>query len=436
MEIQFIGAIDDVTGSMSLISNSKGKILIDCGMYQGERDVVKKNMTPLPFDAKEIDAIILTHAHLDHSGFIPKLVKDGFRGSIFSTRPTMKLAKIIILDSAKLLQDEKNPLYSLYEVEDAVKATSFFKIKKYFESFEVIGLKMSFIPAGHILGAASVVIKGSKTLVFSGDLGRFNDPIIEAPEFCPETDMLVIETTYGGKIRQDTIEDDLERFISTVKDNSKVGIVASFAVARGQMLITMITKYFNEHPDKRIRVVIDGPMMSEANNVYKEFSDQTKCPNLVKDALSEIEVIDQEREWDSIQKKEGPLIVISSSGMVSGGRVMRYLQNWQQDSNALLFLPGFQGKGTAGKALSSGERIIFNEKGEKIHWHGDVMTSEAFSSHADQNELIYWLKNIKKETLIYLNHGEEDSKQKFKKLLLEKGYRNVFIAGKEPVELK
>jgi metallo-beta-lactamase family protein len=214
-----------------------------------------------------------------------------------------------------------------------------------------------------------------------------------------------------------------------------VGIIASFAVARGQLLLALISQYFTEHPDQKIRVVIDSPMMVLANRVYKEFADKTRCPLLVKDVLSEVEVIDQEREWTSIQKKDGPLIILSSSGMVSGGRIWRYLENWQQDRNALLFLPGYQGKGTPGRALAEGKKVIFDADGKKIHWHGEVMTSEAFSSHADQSELMDWLKNIKKETLIYLNHGEDEAKEDFKKHLNENGYKNVFIANEEVLEL-
>lgn len=429
MEIQFLGAIDDVTGSMSLLSNSHGKILIDCGMFQGEADAVKKNICDFPFHPSEIKAIILTHAHLDHSGLIPKLIKEGFRGDIYCTRPTMKLAKLIMQDSAKILHHDDNPLSSLYSLEDAVKATSFFKIIDYLEPFEVIGLKIHLIPAGHILGAASVVIKENKTIVFSGDLGRFSDPVIKVPEFCPPTDLLVMESTYGGKIRKGVIEKDLEAFLNLVRDEAKVGIIASFAVARGQMLLTTIAKYFQEHPEKKVRVVIDSPMMYEANKIYKEFANSTVCPLLIKEALTEIEVIDEQREWLSIKEKDGPLIIISSSGMVSGGRIWRYLENWQQDSNALLFLPGYQGPGTPGRSLAEGKRIICNEEGISVHWHGGVMTSDAFSSHADQSELILWLKNISKNTLIYLNHGESESKEMFKTKLNECGYTNVIVAG-------
>lgn len=435
MEIKFLGAISGVTGSMTLINTAAGNILIDCGMFQGEVENVKKNTAAFAFNSKDIDAIILTHAHLDHSGFIPRVIKEGFRGAIYSTRPTMKLAQIIMLDSAKLIGHENNPLHGIYDLEDAVKASSFFKIKNYHEQFDVLGLKIEFIPAGHILGAASVVIENDKKIVFSGDLGRFDDPIIKTPSLCPDADVVVIESTYGGKNRVGHIEQELERFIKLVKENSKVGIIASFAVARGQLLIAMLADYFIRHPEDKIRVVVDSPMMVEANKIYRNFSDLTKTPENLNNALREIEIIDNEREWESLQKKDGPLIIITSSGMVSGGRIWRHLENWQRDNNAVLFLPGFQGPGTAGKLLAEGKRIIFNEAGDKIHWHGEVITSDAFSSHAQQDELLFWLKDVKKDTSIYLNHGEEKSKIAFKKYLNENNYTNVYIAGNEVLKI-
>lgn len=429
MKIHFIGATQDVTGSMTLVSNERGMILIDCGLYQGTSDIVKRNLDPLSFNPKEIQAIILTHAHLDHSGFIPRLVKLGFRGSIYCTRATMKLAKVIMLDSAKILEkNEDHILHSFYALEDVMTATSFFKTKDFHEVFEVLGMEASFFSAGHILGAASVVIKGDKTVVFSGDLGRKNDPINEPPEECPPADIVIMESTYGASIRKSVIQDDLKNFLNKVKKESKVGIIASFAVARAQLLITLIYNYYLQHPEEKVRLVIDGPMMVEANKIYKEFSKNTKLANDLMTALSEVEIIDQLREWESIRKQEGPLVVITSSGMVSGGRVWRYIQNWQDDSNACLFLPGYQGAGTPGRSLSEGNRIIYDEEGKKIHWRGEVITSDAFSSHADQSELVSWLKNVKPETQIYLLHGENDSKKALKKKLEEIGYKHVDLA--------
>ena len=429
MELQFIGATVDVTGSMTLLKTSQGQILIDSGLYQGIEEVVKRNKTPLPFKLDEVDAIILTHAHLDHSGFIPRLVNLGFRGAIYCTKPTMKLAQIIMADSANIFEKDKHGLmHGFYLPKDITVATSLFKTKKYHESFNVLGMSVEFFSAGHILGAASVSIKGEKTIVFSGDLGRTNDPIIEAPEDCPPADIVVMESTYGGRIRKGNLEDELKDFLIKIKKDSKVGIIASFAVARSQMLITMIHKYYSENPEDKIRVVIDSPMMVKANNVYKEFAELTKLADELKTALVEIEIIEHERQWESIRKKDGPLIIITSSGMVSGGRILRYLENWQNDSNTCLFLPGYQGEGTAGRLLHDGERTFTNDKGEQIHWHGDVYTSEAFSSHADQNELIGWLKNVGPSTQIILNHGELESKLIFQKKLISLGFKNVELA--------
>ncbi|MBP9682442.1 MAG: MBL fold metallo-hydrolase [Bacteriovorax sp.] len=430
MKLSFIGATDDVTGSMTLLETPTTKILIDCGLYQGISKVIKKNLHPLPFDPKDLDAIILTHAHLDHSGRIPHLVKRGFRGSIFCTKATMKLARVIMTDSAHILEKtEHHPLRSFYAMEDVMVATSLFKTKKLHETFSLKDLTIHLFSAGHILGAASVHIQDSEqSIVFSGDIGRSNDPLISPPESCPQTDLLVMESTYGGKIRKGDIHEELISFLKYIKKESKIGIIASFAVARSQLLITLIHQFYLEHPEEKIRFVIDGPMMIEANKIYKEFAEETNLPLALKHALEEVEVIEHVREWESIKKKVGPLIIISSSGMISGGRIWRYLENWQDDGNACLFLPGYQAIGTAGRDLIEGKRIILDEEGKKIHWQGEVHSSSAFSSHADQDELLAWIKNISKDTTIYLNHGEMESKQKFMDKLKELGHKKVYMA--------
>ncbi len=430
MNIKFLGAIDDVTGSMILLEFSKKKILIDCGLYQGTNEVVKKNLRSLPFNPKDISDVILTHAHLDHSGFIPRLVKLGFRGNIYATKPTLKLARIIMNDSAHIIEkSEHHILKSFYEMQDVEIAISLFKPKRFHETFDIEGLSVTLIPAGHILGAASVLIKeGDKRIVFSGDLGRLNDPLIPPPEKCPETDILVIESTYGGKVREGDLEQELFNFLKKIKKESRVGIIASFAVARAQSLITLVHQFYENHPEEKIRFVIDGPMMTAANKIYIEFSHETTRPQELLKALEEFEVIDHARQWESISKKEGPLLIITSSGMVSGGRIWRYLENWQDDNKACLFLPGYQAIGTAGRALSEGVRIIHDEQGKEVHWSGEVISSGAFSSHADQNELLSWISDLEKDTQIFINHGEKISKEKMKAKLQEIGFTNVFIA--------
>ncbi len=433
MKIKFLGAIEDVTGSMTLVENNNQKFLIDSGMYQGVLHIVKKNVRPLAFDPHEIKAIVLTHGHLDHSGYIPRLVKLGFRGDIFCTRETMKLARIVMTDSARILEEnEHHPLHAFYGPEDILKATSFFKVKPLKEEFDLAGLKIHFQSAGHILGASSVVVKqeekqGEKTIVFSGDLGRANDPLMFPPDDCPPADVLMMESTYGGTIRKGDIEQELIQFLKKIKNESRIGIIASFAVARSQLLITLISEHYKAHPEDRVRFVIDGPMMLEANKVYVEYAHETKLPEELKQALRFVETLQHQREWESLQKKDGPLIILSSSGMVAGGRIWRHLENWQDDDTAVLFLPGYQSEGTPGRALSMGRREIQDEEGKRIKWRGEVMTSSAFSSHADQNELLAWLKNVPKESTIYLNHGEPEAKEAFREKLTAMGWKHVKV---------
>ncbi len=429
MKITFIGATKDVTGSMTLLENSAGKILIDCGLYQGPNEVVKKNLLPLPFNPKNIDAIILTHAHLDHSGLIPRLTRVGFRGQIFCTKPTMKLAHIIMADSAHIMErNEHHLLNGFYESPDVVVATSLFKTKKLHAPFDVLGMTVTFQSSGHILGAVSVhIVDGADSAVFSGDLGRSNDPMNFPPEACPKAKTIVMESTYGGKVRSGNMHVELINFLKKIKAESKVGIIASFAVARAQLLITLIQQFYKDHPEEKVRMIIDGPMMTEANKIYKEFSDLTRMPEELRNALEDLDIIDHVSEWNSIRKKDGPLIIISSSGMIAGGRIWRYIENWQNDKSAVVFLPGYQAEGTPGKELSIGNRNIQSEDGTPIHWSGEIVSSSAFSSHADQNELMAWLTNVDKETKIFLIHGEYESKLALKKKLLELGYKNCII---------
>ena len=429
MKIQFLGAIEDVTGSMTLVENKNQKFLIDSGMYQGLPHVVKKNIRALPFIPQELKAIVLTHAHLDHSGYIPRLVKLGFRGEIYCTKETMKLARIIMTDSARILEEnDHHPLHSFYGPEEIQQTVSFFRTKAHGEEFEVAGLQIHLQNAGHILGASSAVIKnGEQIIVFSGDVGRANDSLMPAPENCPEADVLIMESTYGGTIRKGDLQQELIHFLKKIKEEARVGIIASFAVARAQLLITLISEHYKKHPEDKVRFVIDGPMMIEANKVYAEYAHDTKLPEELKNALRFVELIQHPREWESLQKKGGPLIILSSSGMVSGGRIWRHLENWQDDDRAVLFLPGYQSEGTPGRALSMGRRDVQDEEGKKIKWRGEILSSSAFSSHADQNELLSWIKNVPKDASIYLNHGEQEAKEAFREKLTSLGWKHVKV---------
>ena len=425
MKLHFWGATEDVTGSMTFVDLPEGRILIDCGLTQGSEETEKLNRVPLPYKAKEISAVIITHAHLDHSGYLPRLVKNGFRGSVYCTPATAKLMKIILMDSAGLSED------GFYEESDVTATMNLVKTKEWMDHFTVSGADVHLIPAGHILGASCVVIKSQgKRILFSGDLGRFDDPILLPHAPAPAADIIVMESTYGGKSRQGNMEKELYTFLTTVSRESRVGIIASFAVARGQTLLTMIHEFYERHPEEKVRIVFDSPMMKEANTVYQKYAHMTAHADSVFSAMDEADGIEYQREWESLKKKKGPLIIISSSGMLTGGRINRHLHNWKDDEKAILFLPGYQAEGTPGRSLAQGDRTLRTQDGNPFLWEGEVWTSEAFSSHADQGELIKWLGTENKSSRIFLLHGETESKSALSEKLSGLGFENVSVPGR------
>lgn len=428
MKLQFWGATNDVTGSMTFVHLPSGILMIDCGLAQGTPSTELLNQIPLPVDIKDIKAVIVTHAHLDHSGYLPRLVKMGFKGTIYCTPATSKLMRIILLDSAKLNDD------NFYNEEDVQATLKLVHTKEWHKSFDELEAEIKFIPAGHILGASSIQFKAeNKTLIFSGDLGRFDDPIMPEHQSCPKADIVVMESTYGGKNRSGSLEKELHSFLVTVARESRVGIIASFAVARAQMLLTLIAEFYERHPEDKVRVCIDGPMMAEANKVYQQFSHLTRHPESVFSALDQFDLIEFKKEWEGLRRKKGPLIIISSSGMLTGGRIQRHLYNWRDDEKAILFLPGYQGKGTPGRDFKEGKRNLIGPDGELYTWKGEVWASDLFSSHADQHNLVRWLDIQDKTPKVFLLHGEPEAKLRLKDLLHQEGVNFVDIPNRGDV---
>ncbi|HLW58023.1 MAG TPA: MBL fold metallo-hydrolase [Bacteriovoracaceae bacterium] len=425
MELTFWGATDDVTGSMTFLHTGSGYILIDCGLAQGDNDSEKINKLIPPIESSTIEAIIITHAHLDHTGFIPRMVKKGFRGRIYCTPPTSKLMQIILMDSAKLNKED-----NFYDSKDVNISIPLVQTYEWNEVFEIAGAKLHFIPAGHILGASCLVVeKDDKKIVFSGDLGRFDDPILHPHPYCPEADVVVMESTYGNRVRESSLHEDLEKFLKKVATEKRIGIIASFAVARGQTLLTLIHQFHQEYPEYKVRVVMDSPMMKAANNVYKRYRDLTLYSEDVYDALSDIDAIEFQKEWESLRKKEGPLIIVSSSGMLTGGRIGRYLLNWHNDTKAILLLAGYQGADTPGRSLLAGSRTLVGPDDEVFEWNGEIWHSDAFSSHADQGELLEWVMPSQAKK-VFLLHGESSAKEILKGKIKEAGIKEVIIPAR------
>lgn len=416
MKITFWGGTESVTGSLSIVETSSEKIVIDCGMFQGLADVEVLNELPFPFDAKSITNVILTHAHLDHCGLLPKLVKEGFKGKIYATKGTFDLAKIVLKDAASISDEH-------YDEADVTRTIHAFRIVKFQETVSLEDMSLKFIPAGHILGASSVKItSGGKSVVFSGDVGRSDDHLLQGPQPCPEADLIVLESTYGNRVRTGDIYKEFHSFLIEISRGRKIGLIASFAIARGQLLLSLINEFFERHPSDSFPVYVDSPMMLEACKVYKAHADETLKGEDLAEQMEKFEKVEFIRQWETLKRKDGPLLILSSSGMMTGGRILRHFSHLQERKDTIIFLPGYQGEGTIGRKLFEGERT-FTVNGVQVTWKGEVQFSSAFSSHADQNELMHWARDNIKVCLI---HGESEAKLSLK-AKLEKEGKSVMI---------
>lgn len=449
MEISFLGACGTVTGSMYLITtDKKKKILVDSGIFQGEWEDL--NHSSFPFDPYEIDYVILTHAHLDHIGRLPKLVKEGFEGKILGTPATLDLARIILMDAAKLQSEEfetqkkrndrkgietPEPLYTL---EDAIATMSYFKpISGYDKEIEILeGVTITWRDAGHILGSAflEMTIDGHK-VVFSGDLGNRNKPIIRDPESIKmkDAELIVVESTYGSRLHK-SIEESKEEFLNALKETLPKGnvVIPSFAIERAQDLLYYIREFKEEGLlSKDVKVFLDSPLAISATNIFRAhkecFDDEARellkqkrdlfsFPNLFftrsKEASMEINNI-----------KSGA-IIIAGSGMCTGGRIKHHLKHnlWREEC-AVIFV-GYQAAGTLGRRIVDGEKEV-EIYGETVKVNSKIYTINGFSAHADQQEILDWVSPVDKNTKVVITHGEEVERDALAEKLKELGFNEI-----------
>lgn len=420
--LKSLGGTETVTGSKHLLKTSELTILVDCGLFQGIKSLREQNWESLNFDVAEIDIVILTHAHLDHCGYIPLLVKNGFKGKIYMTEPTKELAKLILLDSAKLQKEDAEkanfhhytkhrPAKPLYTINDAERS-----FKQFFTVNENTTIKLSdhiqcrFKPCGHIIGACSVeIVCFGKTIVFSGDIGRNHSAILPPPDFFTKADFLVMESTYGDRLHDTTnLYDKLEHWINlTVKNHGNI-IIPSFAVGRAQELMYILyqLKEQNRIP-YNLPVIMDSPMAASATDIMVEYAEYTTVNK--EKWLEIIEQMNINREYTNtteIVRDKQSKIIIAGSGMMTGGRVLEYLKHDVGNSRNTVLIVGFQAEGTRGRAL-------LNESHElKIHGRyypvkANVVELTGLSAHADQAELMEWIKKYKNPPKqIMLVHGE------------------------------
>ena len=448
MEIKFLGASKVVTGSNFLIQTDKYKILLDCGMFQGSKELEELNFEKFSYNPADIDFLILSHAHIDHSGRIPKLVKEGFKGKIICTSATFDLCKIMLIDSANIQQSDvewenrkrqragKKPIEPLYNVDDAEMSLRYFEPYLYDQKINLNeNIIVRFKDAGHILGSAIVELwikeKNDFTkIVFSGDLGMPGRPIIKNPEYIDEADYIIIESTYGNRIHEDmkASTKKLVEIINTTANNGGSVIIPSFAVGRTQEIIYELNKYYEYDKSieeyMRIPVYVDSPMAVRATEAFQTnsncFNDETKRLVLNGDnpfEFSNLFYVKSQQESMKLNKYNFPRVIISASGMCTAGRIRHHLKhNLWKGNNSVVFV-GYQAEGTLGRRILDGEKNV-KILGEDISVEAEIYDLEGFSAHADQNILMDWLRNFsKKPKKIFVVHGEKDSSEEFANLI-------------------
>lgn len=438
MKVSFYGGARQVSGSNFLVETSQGdRFLIDCGMFQGGKAEEKKNFEPLPYAAEDVDFLILTHAHIDHSGRIPLLVKEGFKGPIYCTKATGDLLDLMLYDSASIQESDaewetkknqrqgKAPVEPLYREEDVDKTIPLLSTAAYQQIIQVSEhIRIRFRDAGHILGAASVEIwieeNGISTkLVFSGDLGMPDHMLIRNPEYIEEADYLILESTYGNSLHGD-YEESLAQLMQVIEQTTSQGgtvVIPSFAVGRTQELIYEMNKYYeytHEGQTNPVRIFVDSPMAKKATGIFMKNTEilNDEAQDLIRQgdnifSFDNLEFTQTVDDSIALNSDKEPKVIISASGMATGGRVRHHLKhNLWKSNNAVIFV-GYQGEGTLGRIIQDGaERVKI--LGDWIACKAKVYDMEGFSAHADRKTLLNWLDGFqKKPKKVILVHGED-----------------------------
>lgn len=422
VRVTFLGGAGTVTGSKFLLECEQHRILVDCGLFQGFKVLRLRNWEPLPVDPGSIDTVILTHAHLDHSGYLPLLVRNGFRGLVFCTASTAELCGILLPDSGHLQErdaefanrygfSKHKPALPLYTERDAVRALTRLSTLDFDDAHRLShGASLRFRRAGHILGAASVEISvGGKTVVFSGDLGRFGDPLMPEPDPVPRADYLVLESTYGDRVHPETgAEDALSEVIARTVHRGGTVLVPAFAVGRAQSVLHYIERIRTEgRVPSALQVFLDSPMAIDASEIfYRHPKDHKLTPAQCATLSSTAHYVRTGEESKRLTATPMPKVIISASGMATGGRILHHLKHYAPDPRNTILFTGFQAGGTRGAAMVAGASEI-KVHGEYIPVRAEVQNLEMLSAHADSREIVRWLGGFSQPPRkTFIVHGE------------------------------
>ena len=446
MNVTFLGGAGTVTGSKTLVESNGIRILIDCGQFQGIKPLRELNWEPLPILPSTIDCVLLTHGHLDHCGWLPRLVNQGFKGKIYCTSPTKDIAKLILRDSAKIQEEEANqanegkyskheiaePLYTLEQVE---KVLPLFRVVQPNEEVALDAeISAVFTNAGHILGACSITLQlEHKTLVFSGDIGRDDDVLMFAPTQPRKADYLFLESTYGNRIHPDEdVKLLLETYINNAFQNGGTVIIPSFAVERAQTIMYLIWQLKQENRIPNMPCIIDTPMGISMLSIFENNKKWHKLSSEDCEAMcNQFSMISDYQETINAIFDKRPKVVIAASGMITGGRVLSYLERYIGLPETTVIIVGYQAEGTRGRKLLDGAKDI-KIRGKYYEVQAKILEIEGLSAHGDQNDLLNWLSAIEnKPKKFFLVHGENQPADELRIKIQEKyGYNcTVTIMG-------
>lgn len=461
VRLKFLGAARSVTGSKYLLQADQHTILIDCGLFQGQKELRLRNWTSLPIRPSEIDVVVITHAHIDHIGYLPRLIKDGYKGKIICTAATEDLMKIMLMDAAKLQEEEAlfafkrgyskhskpEPLFSEEDAKQVLTMTESYPLETTVSLFKNVSL--TFHNSGHILGSAFLefVLNGNqqkRKIVFSGDLGRYDDPIMHAPSPVSEADVLIIESTYGDRLNpMEEVEENLARIVNEAHEHEGAIIIPAFAIGRTQSLIYYFHKLMAEQKIPKLPIFVDSPMAINVTDLYERHSRWHKI-KVTNDHGNLISIFDdqhihfcQTRESSkALNERKKPCIIISASGMVTGGRILHHLFHRLPKENNTVLFAGYQAEGSRGRIILDGEKTV-RIFGEEVPIRCHVKQVSGLSAHADQHELLQWMSGIKKAPKsVFITHGELEISTQFAAVIGKKlGWKTMIPEYLESVDL-
>ncbi|HEY1230406.1 MAG TPA: MBL fold metallo-hydrolase [Ramlibacter sp.] len=421
MQLTFLGGAGTVTGSKFLLEHRGRRLLVDCGLFQGLKQLRLRNWAPTPIDAGKVDAVLLTHAHIDHGGYLPALVRAGFRGPIFCTEATRELSALLLPDAGHLQEEDAlyanrhgfskhHPALPLYTEEDGRAALAQFRTVGFGRAFEPVpGITARFSRAGHILGAASIHLAWDEgSVLFSGDLGRDDDPLMRPPEAPPAADHLVLESTYGDRVHPDIdVRTAVADVVNRAAARGGIVVVPAFAVGRAQELLHVLARLKQQQRIPDLPLFLNSPMAADVTSLYERHADEHRLDARECQAMCHAaRVVTSVEESQQLNRLRMPAVIVSASGMATGGRVVHHLKAFAPDARNTILLAGYQAVGTRGAALAAGAREI-KIHGEYVPVRAEVATLGALSAHADRIGLLQWVARLPRPPrTVFLVHGE------------------------------